>query len=308
MASVKIVEGEADFLVPTAGKPCKTWYRVYGDLKSGVLPLVVLHGGPGVTHEYVENVSQLAYHNGIPVVLYDQLGNGLSTHLPETMGRTDFWTVQLFIDELHNLLHHLDIHANYALLGQSWGGMLASAFAAQQPEGLKKLIIANSPASMQLWMEAAAQLRLKLPQDVQETLNKHEAEGTITDEAYQRATQVFYRHFLCRRVPMPESLKSTFSWIEKDPTVYMTMNGPNAFFITGALKTWSIIDELHKISVTTLLINGRYDVVQDSVVEPYFQRIPKVKWVQFAESAHGPHLEETERFMEVVGKFLLQGY
>ncbi|KAI6129813.1 Alpha/Beta hydrolase protein [Pisolithus croceorrhizus] len=234
MASMKIVEGEADFLVPTAGKPCKTWYRVYGDLKSGVLPLVVLHGGPGVTREYVENVSQLAYHDGIPVVLYDQLGNGLSTHLPETMGHTGFWT--------------------------SWGGMLASVFAAQQPEGLNKLIIANSPASMQLWMEAAAQLRLQLPQDVQETLNKHEAEGTITDEAYQRATQVFYEHFLCRRVPMPEPLKSTFSWIEKDPTVYMTMNGPNEFFIMGSLKTWSIIDELHKISVTTLLINGRYDV------------------------------------------------
>ncbi|KAI6112878.1 Alpha/Beta hydrolase protein [Pisolithus sp. B1] len=275
MASMKIVEGEADFL-------------------SGVLPLVVLHGGPGVTREYVENVSQLAYHDGIPVVLYDQLGNGLSTHLPETMGHTGFWTVQLFIDELHNLLNHLDIHGNYALLGQSWGGMLASAFAAQQPEGLNKLIIANSPASMQLWMEAAAQLRLP------ETLNKHEAEGTITDEAYQRATQVFYEHFLCRRVPMPEPLKSTFSWIEKDPAVYMTMNGPNEFFIMGSLKTWSIIDELHKISATTLLINGRYD--------PFFQRIPKVKWVQFAESAHGPHLEETERLMEVVGKFLLQGY
>lgn len=233
---------------------------MYGNLKSGVLPLVVLHGGPGVTREYVENVSQLAYHDGIPVVLYDQLGNGLSTHLPETMGHTGFWTVQLFIDELHNLLNHLDIHGNYALLGQSWGGMLASVFAAQQPEGLNKLIIANSPASMQLWMEAAAQLRFQLPQDVQETLNKHEAEGTITDEAYQRATQVFYEHFLCRRVPMPEPLKSTFSWIEKDPAVYMTMNGPNEFFIMGSLKTWSIIDELHKISVTTLLINGRYDV------------------------------------------------
>lgn len=308
MASVKIVEGEADFPVPTAGKPCRTWYRVYGDLRSGALPLVVLHGGPGATHEYLENISQLTYHYGIPVVVYDQLGNGLSTHLPETIGHMEFWTEQLFIDELHNLLNHVGIHGNYALLGQSWGGMLASAFAAQQPEGLKKLIIANSPANMQLWMEATAQLRLRLPQNVQETLNKHEAEGTVTDEAYQRATQVFYEHFLCRKVPMPDPVKASFAWIEKDPTVQMTMSGPDKFLITGSLKTWSVIDKLHKISATTLLINGRYDQAQDSAVEPFFQRIPRVKWVQFAESAHCPNVEETERFMEVVGKFLLQVY
>ena len=76
----------------------------------------------------------------------------------------------------------------------------------------------------------------------------------------------------------------------------------------GSLKTWNIIDELHKINVTTLLINGRYDEAQDSTVEPYFQYIPKVKWVQFADSAHCPHLEEPARFMEVVGGYLLKEY
>lgn len=277
--SVKIVEGEADFPVPSAGKPCKTWYKVYGDLKFGALPLVILHGGPGATHDYVENISQLAYLYGIPVVVYDQLGNGLSTHLPGKMGDTGFWTVQLFIDELHSLLNHLDIHGSYGLLGQSWGGMLAAAFAVQQPVGLKKLIIANSPASMQLWMEATARLRSQLPQDVQDTLDKHEAEGTTADEAYQRAKLVFYEHFLCRKVPMPEPAKTSFAWIKKDPTVSMTMSGPDEFIIAGSLKTWSIIDELHKINATTLLINGRYDEAQDSAVEPFFQHIPKVKWV-----------------------------
>ncbi|KAF8449102.1 proline-specific peptidase [Boletus edulis BED1] len=309
MSSVNLpnfVEGVAPFDVPAAGKPCKTWYKVSGDLKSGIRPLVVLHGGPGCAHEYLEIVAQLTTLYAIPVVLYDQIGNGRSTHLPEKNGDTDFWTVSLFVDELHNLLDHLGIHDDFNLLGQSWGGMLGAVFATQRPKGLHKLVIADSPASMKLWMEAAALLRRQLPQGVQDMLNKHEAEETTTHEDYLKATQVFYEHFLCRVKPMPEALKVAMEWTEKDPTVYMTMNGPNEFHIVGSLKTWSIIDDLYKINVPTLLLNGRYDEAHDLTVEPYFQHIPKVKWIQFAHSAHVPQLEETERFMEVVGNFLLK--
>lgn len=217
------VEGEAPFAVPGAGKPCQTWYKVSGDFKSGVRPLVVLHGGPGATHEYLEIVAQLTTLHAIPVVLYDQLGNGRSTHLPEKNGDTDFWTTKLFVDELHNLLDHLGIHGDYDLLGQSWGGMLAAVFATQQPKGLHKLIIADSPASMELWMKAAALLKLQLPQEIQDTFRKHEEEDTTTHEDYLKATQVFYDHFLCRVKPMPAPLVASFGWIDKDPTVYMTM-------------------------------------------------------------------------------------
>ena len=223
MSLPNFVEGEAPFEVPTAGKLCKTWYKVSGDLKSGIRPLVVLHGGPGCTHEYLEIVAQLTTLYSIPVVLYDQIGNGRSTHLPEKNGDTGFWTTQLFVDELHNLLHHLGIHNDYDLLGQSWGGMLAAEFATHRSKGLHKMVIANSPASIKLWMEAAAVLRSQLPQDVQDALNKHEIEGTTTHEDYLKATHVFYAHFLCRVKPMPQSLKVALEWTQKDPTVYMTM-------------------------------------------------------------------------------------
>ncbi|KAF8557769.1 proline-specific peptidase [Imleria badia] len=259
--------------LPNFCQPCKTWYKVSGDLKSGMRPLIVLHG-------VSRNVAQLTTLYSIPIVLYDQIGNGRFTHLPEKNGDTAFWTPNLFVDELHNLLDHLGIHDDYDLLGQSWGGMLAAVFATQQPKGLHKLIIADSPASMKLWMEAAARLRLQLPQEVQDVLNSHEAEGTTTDEDYVKATHVFYEHFLCRVKPMPECLKVALE------------NGPNEFHIVGSLKTWSIIDDLYQIYVPTLLLNGRYDEAHDISVEPYFQHIPK--------------LEETERFMEVVGNFLLK--
>jgi len=85
---------------------------------------------------------------------------------------------------------------------------------------------------------------------------------------------------------------------------YPRRNGPNEFHIVGTLKNWSVIDELHKITVPTLLINGRYDEAQDEVVWPFFVHIAKVKWIQFSESSHLPQWEERERYMEVVGEFL----
>ena len=118
-----------------------------GDLHSGVTPLVVVHGGPGCSHDYLENLEDLA-QNGRAVIHYDQVGGGRSTLLPTKGGK--FWTVDLFLRELDNLLDGLDLRDDYHLLGQSWGGMLAAEHAVRQPIGLSSLILSNSPASMVL--------------------------------------------------------------------------------------------------------------------------------------------------------------
>src|SRR3954469_9080243 len=128
----------------------KTWYRVTGDLGCGLAPIVVVHGGPGSTPDYLLPLARLV-EQGHPVVHYDQLGNGGSTHLRDR--GADFWTVDLFLGELDNLLGHLDIAAGYHLLGQSWGGMLAAEHAVRRPTGLRSLVIANSPPSMELWVK-----------------------------------------------------------------------------------------------------------------------------------------------------------
>ncbi|EIN10808.1 proline iminopeptidase [Punctularia strigosozonata HHB-11173 SS5] len=304
MSSVK--EGEAPFSIPGIDKPTKTWYKVVGDLSSSASgrPLVCLHGGPGAPHNYLLAIADVATAHAIPVVFYDQIGNGNSTHIPEKNGDEAFWSTQLFLDELDNLVKHLGIADAYDVLGQSWGGMLGAMHAITQPKGLHRLIISNSPASMKMWVVAANKLRLELPQDVQDALTKHETDGTTDSKEYQDAMDVFYAKHVIRINPMPQDVKDAFDWIAKDPTVYHTMNGPSEFHIIGSLRDWSILDQIHSISVPTLLINGRYDEATDEVVQPFFDSIPKVKWVTFSESSHMPQWEERERYMEVVASFL----
>ncbi|QEW17907.1 L-amino acid amidase [Marinibacterium anthonyi] len=281
----------------------ETWYRITGDLGADKLPLVIAHGGPGCTHDYVDSFKDIAA-TGRPVIHYDQIGNGNSTRLPEK--GAEFWTVDFFLGELDALLDHLGIRDRYALLGQSWGGMLGAEHAVLQPRGLKALVIANSPASMKLWGEGAARLRADLPEDVQEALNRHEAAGTTSDPEYIKAQDVFYARHVCRIVPNPPEVQRTFDIMAKDSTVYNAMNGPNEFHVVGTMKTWTVIDRLDRIKVPVLAYRGHYDEATEACVQPFLDLIPDVRGHVFPNSAHMPHVEERADCMAVTEAFLAQ--
>jgi L-proline amide hydrolase len=287
-------EGYADF------RGWRTWYRVTGDIHAGKPPLVVLHGGPGMLHNYLLRLTALA-GDGRAVIHYDQLGCGRSTHLPDK--GADFWQVALLVDELDNLLRHLRLPDGYHMLGQSWGGMLGAEHAVTRPAGLRSLVIANSPASMALWLQEANKLRALLPPDVQATLLRHEADGTTESAEYQAAVRVFYDRHVCR-IAWPPELEASFAGLGVDPTVYYTMNGPSEFHCIGTIKDWSIIDRLPRIIVPVQLISGRHDEATPAVVQPYADLIPDVRWSIFEHSSHLPHIEETDGFLDVVRGFL----
>jgi L-proline amide hydrolase len=290
----------------------RTWYRITGDLDGGRTPLVVLHGGPGAAHNYTLRIAGLsdgaatgdATGGGRAVIHYDQLGIGNSTHLPDR--GADFWTVALFLDELSNLLGALGIARRYHLLGQSWGGMLAAEHAVTRPAGLESLVIADSPASIPLWVAEANRLRERLPPEVQRTLREHEAAGTTQHPDYEAATKVFNDRHVCRIVPNPPEVAESFAAIAADPTVYHTMNGPNEFHVIGTLKNWSIVDRVDRIAVPTLLVSGRHDEATEATVQPYADGIPDVRWHIFENSSHMPHVEEETAFLRLVGAFLAE--
>jgi L-proline amide hydrolase len=278
----------------------ETWYRVVGDLGSDPTPVVICHGGPGAAHDYTEPIAELSRF-GRGCVLYDQLGCGQSTHLPDAPA--DFWTVQLFKEELVDLTRHLGIAERYAVVGQSWGGMLAMEHALDHPEGLRAIVVADSPASMPLWVEEANRLRADLPPDVQATLTEHEQAGTTNSPEYEQAVRVYYDRHLCR-VPWPDYVARSFAQMDEDPTVYHTMNGPSEFHCIGSLKTWDITERLHEISTPTLLVSGRHDEATPHIVEQIEYRTPGAQWRLFEQSSHMPHVEEPEAFLEAVEGFL----
>ena len=278
----------------------KTWYRVVGDGKKP--PLVLLHGGPGAPHDYLEPLARLADETGRACVFYDQIGCGRSQHMPDAP--REFWTVELFCRELESLIEHLGIGESYHVLGQSWGGMLGMEHAVRRPAGLRSLVVANSPASMALWIEEANRLRAQLPPDVQAALTRHENDGTTDHPEYQQAMMVFYERHLCRIVPFPEELQRTFEQLEEDPTVYQTMNGPSEFHVIGKLLGWDITPRLGEVEVPVLVISGEHDEATPTVVQPLVDALRDVRWELFEGASHSTHLEDPERFRAVVSSFL----
>lgn len=275
------------------------WYRIVGEREEpGRLPLLCLHGGPGVPHDYLEPLEAMAA-TGRRLIFYDQLGCGNSDqpHDPS------LWTIDLFVEEVEAVRLALGLDRIH-LLGQSWGGMLAMQVALTRPAGLASLIVASSPASMPQWVAEANRLRTELPPEVQQTLLKHEEAGTTEDPAYQEAVMAFYRRHVCRADPWPECLNRAFEKLLRNPEVYNTMNGPSEFHVTGVIKDWDIVDRLGEIRVPTLITSGRYDEATPAVAETVSRGIQGSVWVIFEHSAHMAHAEEPKRYMRVLDQFL----
>ena len=224
-------EGYIPFHVTKAGKTCHTWYRIFGDLspQTNSTPLIAIHGGPGACHEYVLPMTDMTKDFGIPMIFYDQIGNGKSTRLPSRAGDNNFWAEDLFHDELDNLIDFFNLRerpGGFDVIGHSWGGQLASKWAARHPEGLRRLVVADSPASTVLQLKGEHPLRKALPQEVQETLDRCERDKDFESMEYEEACLFFYKRHLCRLDPWPDEVKKAHDHFREDPTVYKTMLVP----------------------------------------------------------------------------------
>ena len=288
--STRVQEG----FVPVDGY--RVWYRIVGGGSDHEgFPLLVLHGGPGVPHDYLENLEALASETR-RVVFYDQLGCGNSDHPDDP----SLCRVSRFADELATVRRELGLDQVH-ILGQSWGGMLAIEYALRQPEGLVSLILANTLSSLPMWIAEANRLRAELPPEVNATLLRHEEAGTTDDLAYQDAMNVFYARHVCRVIPMPEFVQRAF---DKTGFVYNYMNGPSEFHVIGVIKDWDRTDRLSEIHVPTLIISGGYDESTPLINEVLHRGIVGSEWVLLENSSHLAHVEEPELYMQTVQVFL----
>lgn len=271
-----------------------THYRIAGDASSGT-PLLVLHGGPGVPHDYLRPLERLA-KPGRAIVFYDQTGCGRSSR-PDT---DDLWTLDLFADELASLRRELGLHRVH-LLGHSWGGILALEHTLRAPDGLASVILADTTASMPLHAAEVSGLRRALPEKAQEILALHEAAGTTHEPAYEEAALAFYARHICRLDPWPDALLQAFGAL--NPRVYAAMWGSEVR-ITGNLRSWDVADRLREIQAPTLVLGGRHDAMTPNEQALLHERIPGSERVVFEASSHLPIYEEPEAFFAALEHFL----
>jgi proline iminopeptidase len=269
------------------------WYQIVNPGKG--IPLLTLHGGPGSPHDYLEPLTALADERS--VIFYDQLGCGRS----ERPDDPALWQRSRFVEELEQVRQALNL-GHVHLFGHSWGSMLAVDYALTQPQGLASLILASPALSMSRWISDAERYRKNLPPEVEAILTEQERQGTTDSEEYQRASMAFYERHLCRLHPWPEPLQRTLDG-EGTP-VYQAMWGPAEFFVTGNLLDYDCTASLGMLTLPTLFTCGRYDEASPETTRWYHHHLPQSALAIFEQSAHMPHLEETESYLQVIRTFL----
>ena len=271
----------------------RVWYRIEGGGPG--IPLLLLHGGPGIGHDYLEPMGVLGDER--PVVFYDQLGCGKSD-IPTD---TSLWTIERFVAEADAVRKGLGLERIH-LLGQSWGGWLAIEYMLGKPKGIVSLTLASTSPSSRSFVEGARELVRKLPGDTHKTIELCEAEGTTDSPEYQVACMVFYQNHLCRIQPWPASLLRSMANVFVSP-VYGHMWGPSEFTCTGNLKDWDRENRIAEIQAPTLITTGRYDEMVVPIAEMMHASIPNSELRIFEDSSHCAHAEEPEPYAQVLRDF-----
>ena len=274
----------------------RVWYRIVGGgAEHEQIPLLTVHGGPGIPHDYVIDMAELA-SDSRRVIFYDQLGCGRS----DQPNNPSLWTIERSVEEIGIVRRELGLDKVH-LWGQSFGGLFSLEYALTQPQGLVSLILASSTSSIPLWIVEANRLRESLPPDIQEILLRHEAAGTTEDPEYLQAMMVFYERHVIRVVPMPEHVQRAMDQVGQ---VYYTMNGPSEFHVIGVIKDWDRTDRLSEIRVPTLITSGRFDESTPRINEVLHNGIAGSEWVLFENSSHMAHVEERALYIPTIRSFI----
>ena len=270
----------------------RVWTGTYGG--GDGTPLLVLHGGPGMPSHYLEPLTALA--GSRPVVLYDQLGCGRSDRPDDA----SLWTVDRSVAELETVREELELDRVH-VLGHSWGGFLALAHARTHGDDVASLVLSSPLVSVAGWMADARVLLAGLPGPVRAAIAEHEQAGTFEDPAYLEATAEFYRRHFCTLDPWPPALERTFAELGEGP--YRGMWGPSEFTQTGTLRGADLTPTLPHLRVPSLWIGGGQDEVSPARLAAFAEQASGRVEV-FDGGSHCLHLEQTARYLAVVGDFL----
>lgn len=266
------------------------------DADQNGIPLLVLHGGPGCTWDYLEPLSAL--EGGRPVIFYDQLGCGDSDRPDDP----SLWTLERYVDELVAVREALGLDRLH-ILGQSWGTMLAVEYMlTRHPAGVVSLVLSAPCLSVSRWAADGRRYLQSLPEDHRQAVLRAEETGAYDDPAYGEAMNAYYRRHVCRLDPWPACLTRSFERLNTE--IYLQMWGPSEFTITGSLRDFERAERLHECAVPALFTCGEFDEAAPATTAYYHRMMPGSEIAVFEGASHEHHLEDTADYLSLVREFL----
>lgn len=276
----------------------KVWTKRFGN--NPRVKVLLLHGGPAMTHEYMECFESYFPKEGFEFYEYDQLGSYYSDQ-PED---SSLWTTERFVEEVEQVRQALGADRNnFYVLGNSWGGILAMEYALKYQQHLKGLIVCNMMSSIPEYEAYNKKLRAQMRPSFMDSVNMYESRNAYSDTTYQNMVfREYYTKHLCRLDPMPDPVLRTFKHL--NPPIYVLMQGPSEFKVGGRLLTWDRTADLKNITVPTLMVGARWDTMDPEAMERQSRLVQNGSYLYCPNGSHLAMWDDQQVFMEGVIRWI----
>lgn len=275
----------------------KVWTKRFG---KGDIKVLLLHGGPAMTHEYMECFESYFPNANIEFYEYDQLGSYYSDQPDDS----SLWTTARFVEEVEQVRQALGLgKENFYLLGNSWGGILAMEYALKYQEHLKGLIVSNMVASIPRYAQYNEKLRSAMRKSLIDSLEVFENAGDYQNPDYvDLVTKEYYHKHICRLAEWPEPLQRSFRHL--NPVIYVMMQGPNEFKVGGRLLNWDRWNDLKEIKVPALMIGAKYDTMNPEDMEEMSKLVERGRYLYCPNGSHLAMWDDQEHYYPGIIQFL----
>ena len=277
----------------------KVWTKRFGN--NPKIKILLLHGGPAMTHEYMECFETFFQKQGFEFYEYDQLGSYYSDQPKDS----SLWTVDRFVEEVEQVRQAIGADSsNFYLLGNSWGGILAMEYALKYQKNLKSLLVANMVASAPEYAKYAEDVLAKqMKPEVLAEVKELEAKKDFANPRYMELLMPnFYKEHLCRLTDFPDAFNRSMKHANGE--IYTMMQGPSEFGISGRLANWDIKNRLKEITVPTLMVGAKHDTMDPKAMEEQSKMVKKGQFLYCPNGSHLSMWDDQKVFMTGVIKFI----
>ena len=276
----------------------KVWTKRFGN--NPKIKILLLHGGPAMTHEYMECFETFFQREGFEFYEYDQLGSYYS----DQPKNDSLWTIDRFVDEVEQVRKAIGADVNnFYVLGNSWGGILAMEYALKYQKNLKGLLVGNMVASAPEYGKYSDILGKQMKPEVLAEIRELERKKDFSNPRYMELlTPNFYHEHLCRLKVWPDAVERSFKHVNSE--IYTLMQGPSEFGISGRLANWDIKDQLKNITVPTLMIGAKYDTMDPKAMEAQSKMVKNGHYLYCPNGSHLAMWDDQKVFMTGVISFI----